>query len=596
MTGVWNLTELYAGIDDPRIEADMQLAEDRATAFADKWSNDDRYMREPVHLRAALDDYEELIGTVGTGNTPLYYVSLSRRIDLSNPELKSLEEKLSLRSRALDAKMQFFVLSIGKMSVATQQRMLHADELKPYHVWLERRFEHASHDLSEDAQNVVRELLPLATSSWSSMLNGTLAAAKARLHVNGKPQLVPFNSLGSYVEGNDADLAKRANDAHVRIVQRHANTAEHELNAVIQAKTRMSKLRGYDRPDGASFLRYHLTADIVESLLGAVERRYDISQNVYELKAELFGRDKLEYHERILAYGSLPSGYQFEDAARMLREVLETLHLDFVMEFDKALDSGHIDWRPRSGKKGGASCSRSLISLPPYLMLNFGGNLADVLTLAHEFGHYLNNLYMQRGGRCSSLTYGAPTPLAEVASTFFEEFVLDAIVKECDEKTRLAVLVSSLGRKVSSVFRQTAATRFEQALYREVDAQGYLSKKQIGELFARHMADYMGPYIDLKAGAHLGWVHWRHFRLGFYNYAYTFAQLVSMSLQERVRRDVGYMDEIVRLLETGSSLPTPELMQFMQLDISSGGVWQAGLNKMQAQLDEARALASELHT
>lgn len=430
MSGMWNLSELYSGPHDPAIEQDMLEAERQVAKFVAKWKSRTDYLESPAVLRVALDEYEALFRGVGMGSRPTYFFTLSRAINQSNAELKGLQSSLHWRSTVMSESLQFFGLSIGELSQSMQDTMLTAVETAPYHVWLKHRFEKASHDLSEEMQSVVNRLLPLATESWRSLLDGLLSNDTAKIVLDGEEKSVPFNALSRYLVSDDSKLAKQANDEHVRIARRHSTVAEHELNAVITAKIRMSELRGYDRPDSESFERNLVTSEIVESMLSTIEQRYAISHGVYDLKAQLFGREILGYHERVLTYGTLPSGYTFEQGSTLLRGVFDTLHPKFAAEFDRVLANGHIDHTPRIGKRGGAACWHSAITLPPYLLLSFTGALQDIQTLGHEFGHYLNNLYMQSGGKCDSLTYGAPTPLAEVASTFFEEYVLDHIVRD----------------------------------------------------------------------------------------------------------------------------------------------------------------------
>lgn len=59
---------------------------------------------------------------------------------------------------------------------------------------------------------------------------------------------------------------------------------------------------------------------------------------------------------------------------------------------------------------------------------------------------------MQTGDLCDGLTFSATTPMAEVASTCFEKFILDAILEKADEETRLAILASALDKELSKIF------------------------------------------------------------------------------------------------------------------------------------------------
>lgn len=592
--GVWNLSELYSGPDDPNIERDLQEAEQRVNEFADKWRPRVDYLVNPGVLREALDELEVLNRAVGTGDRPGYYVALAKAIDTSDAALKSLEATIDKRSTVMGNSLEFFWLAVGRIEATMQQQMLASAVLEPYHVRLSLRFEAAAHDLDESVEVALNDILPLATSSWTSMVNEALSGTTTQMKIGDTVRDVPFSELASYLSTHDAVLAEQANAAHVKTATSFASMAEHELNAVITAKSNMNRLRGYTRADGQSFIRYGLPAGIVDSMLEVIESRYSIAHGYYELKSRLLGRASIQYHQRALAYGSLPSGYTFDQATTILRDVLEALHPDFAVEFDMALASGHIDHVPRKGKRGGAACWHNLIDQPVYMMLNFTGQLNDVETLGHEFGHYLNNRHMQMGERCTGLTYGTVTPMAETASTFFEQYVLDAVSGGVDDETRLAIQLASLNSGTSTIFRQAAATRFEQDLYVDIDAKGHLSKDQIGELFTRHMAAYMGPYVTHDDGTDVGWVHWMHFRRGFYNYGYTFAQLVSSALQDRVNADPAYISEFRRMLETGQSQRTADLLSSLDLNVEDGSVWNTGLDKLERLLHSTTELATKL--
>ena len=329
-------------------------------------------------------------------------------------------------------------------------------------------------------------------------------------------------------------------------------------------------------------------------MLNTVKSKFTIAHEFFDLKSQLLGIETFEYHQRNLKYGDLPEGFSFEQTSDMIRDMLAKLHPDFVVEFDRALADGHIDVFPRLGKRGGAACWHQLIGHPTYLMLNHTGSLDDVQTGAHEFGHYLNNLHMQSGGLCSSLTYGATTPMAEVASMFFEKYILDAVLKQANDEERLAILVGYLQDEVASIFRQSAATLFEQELYAQVEAEGYLSYKDIGQLFNKHMSAYLGPRASMAGDAHLGWVYWGHFRAEFYNYGYVFAMLVAKAMQTRVDADPQYIDEFRRLLSTGMSQTSRDLLNSMGLDVSNESVWLMGLNQLSDVLEETKQLAKKL--
>lgn len=592
LDGTFDLSELYSGLDDPQIEADMVASERAADEFVAKWSERTDYMEDPKILREALDDAEAYSRFYDDGAKPFYYAILRKAVESGNAEVKQLYTQIRNRMTEMSNKGVFFGLNLGRIAPETQQMMLNAPELVVYRQMLSERFENAQYDLGEDVQKAVNLILPHATEGWKSMLSEQLS--KATVTLPGEEARVPFTELGPRMTSKNIDEVTAAQEAHTRILRKYASMAEAEFNNVVAARTKMSELRGHARVESASFLSSGLSAEIVDSMLATVEANYTVVHDIYRLKADLLGVSKLNRAQRSMPYGTLPSGFTFSEAAELVHESFSSLHPSFGDEFAKALRLGRIDWVPRTGKRGGACCWSGSMSMPPYLLLNFKGSLGNVLTLGHESGHYLNDIHMQQGGQCNGLTYNVGTSRAEVASMFQEPFVLDLVMNNVDDETRLAIMVDQLMDSTGSIFHQVAGTRFEQSFYAAVAEKGYLDKRQISELFMQHVRAYMGPSVEQRGNASYGWVHWHHLRLGFYNYSYAFAELVSMAMRERVLADPGYIDEFRRFLRAGSSVDTLSLMDSMNLNVRDGSVWNAGLGALRQQTADARALAVKL--
>jgi oligoendopeptidase F len=426
------------------------------------------------------------------------------------------------------------------------------------------------------------------------MVNELLGEKSARVFDGKRARRVPFNGLPELLSSSNPRVVTEAGNAMTRIMRTLAPIAEREINAIVTTNLRLSQIRHYDRPDAGRFQRDDLDAKVAEAMMATAEGGYPLAHRFYALKARLLGKETFTYPERVAAYGQLPDGYNFEQGAELLRGVLTKLHPDFAREFERALASGHIDALPRAGKLGSAACWRSLIGQPTYLLLNFMGQVRDIQTLGHEFGHYLNNMYMQKAGLCNSLTFGATTPMAEGVGNFFEKYVLDAIAAEADAETQLALMVADLDRETASIFRQTAAMRFEQELYAQIEQEGYLSHQRIGEIFRHHMSAYLGNAVTVDEAAGLWWIHWNHFRADFYVYGYTFAMMVAKALQVRHAADPAYIDEFRRLLSTGKAEKSRDLLASMGLDIAEQQIWQTSLDAFGSKLDAVEALAREL--
>ena len=80
---------------------------------------------------------------------------------------------------------------------------------------------------------------------------------------------------------------------------------------------------------------------------------------------------------------------------KLISGVFDKLDPQFQEIFMGFVNNGQIDVYPKSGKRGGAFCAIERPTQPTYILLNHTNNLRDVLTLAHEAGHGINNELMK---------------------------------------------------------------------------------------------------------------------------------------------------------------------------------------------------------
>jgi oligoendopeptidase F len=588
----WNLSELYNGDDDPRIQADVEAARAAATAFAAKWRSRDDYLTDAAVLGEALADYEQLAREHGVAARPSYYLWLRRTVDQNNNDLKAKTAVVEKAVAEISNQLKFFELKLGQTKPADQPAHLAGRQIAPYKYWLSRIYEQAKYNFNEQTEQVLEMIEPQATRSWIDMIEEILSAKSVRVWDGAAETEHPFNSALEMLKSPDLKVVDSVGQAINATLDEVAPLAEREINAVVTTYKRETQLRGFDTPERARYVGDGLKPEVAEVMMSAIEKRYDLPRRYYALMAKILGQDKLKYWQRSVTLGQIPAGYSFQKAIDSVARVLGNLDPDFSVKLHEALKKGYIDADVRPGKSGGAFCAYTGLNEPNYLMLNFTGGLRDVETLAHEFGHYLNFVYMKE--ECNGLNYGVPTPLAEITSTFNEKYIMEELLTEADDETRLSIMLSTLSSEAATIFRQTAAMRFEQELYREIDAKGYLSHEQIGRLFVKHMEPYMGDAVEQSEGAGNWWIYWSHLRTLFYNYSYSFAFLVAKALQVQVDSDPAFITEYKRLLRAGLRYDPQELLKSMGLDITTEALWNKGIDAFEDSLNEAEALAKKL--
>ncbi|MEW6118052.1 MAG: M3 family oligoendopeptidase [Nitrospirota bacterium] len=590
---VWNLTPLFENDNDRRIEVQRTKVEQKSYAFITKWKDRSDYLEDPVVLKEALDEYESWSRCCGTDGDEGYYFWLRTQQDQNDPGLKAKLNKVEDFSRKIQNDIQFFHLRIAKIPQEHQKRFLEYEGLKEYKHFLERIFAEAKYLLSEQEEKILTLKASTSYFNWIRMTSGFLAKEeRAILQEDGTRALKNFSEIMSLTSDKNKRVRDGAAKALNDVLYKYVDVAEAEINSVLANKKTDDELRGLPRPDLSRHISDDVESDIVDTLVASVSGRFDIPARYYRLKAKLMKVKQLKYHERNVEYGTIDKKYSFTESIRLVDKVFRSLDPEFSDILASFLENGQFDVHPRKGKGSGAFCAHHLISQPTYILLNHTGKLDDVLTLAHELGHGINNELIKK--KQNALNFGTPTSTAEVASTFMEDFVLQEIRKKADDELQLAILMKKLNDDASTIFRQVACYRFEQELHQEFRKKGYLSKEEIGSIFQEHMAAYMGPAVEQSAGSENWWVYWGHIRYFFYVYSYAGGLLISKSLQNSVKEDPAFIGKVKEFLSAGLSDSPKNIFMRLGIDIAERGFWDKGLGEIERLLEETIALARKL--
>jgi oligoendopeptidase F len=590
---IWNLQCLFDNDDDPKMEKQLKGVVKKSYQFINKWKNRKDYLKYPDILREALDDYERWKRTYGTDGKEGYYFWLRTAQDQNNPHLKAKYNKAENVSKRIENDIQFFYLSIANIGKRRQKQFLESSFLRPYIHFLERIFAESQYLLSEPEERILNLKTSPSHSNWVKMTSSFLSKEVREVIIeNGKKDTLTFAEILSLMNSQNKKVRDSASKAFNDIMYQHVDVAEPEINAILQNKKIDDELRKVPRPDLTRHINDDIDSEIVDTLVKAVSDRFDISSQFYALKAKLLKVKKLKYHERNVDLGDITKKYSFHKSVKLIYKVLESLDSEFIEIFTRFIEHGQFDVYPRKGKTSGAFCAHHLISQPTYILLNHTNKLRDVLTLAHELGHGINNELIKK--KQHALNFGTPTSTAEVASTFMEDFVLQEILKKADDELKFSILMTKLNDEVSTIFRQIACYQFEQALHEEFRLKCYISKEDIGKLFQKHMAAYMGDYVEQSPGSENWWVYWSHIRSFFYVYSYASGLLISKSLQNSVKENPHFIKKVSEFLSAGLSDSPKAIFRKLGIDITDRSFWERGLTEVETLLQETTTLAKEL--
>ena len=365
------------------------------------------------------------------------------------------------------------------------------------------------------------------------------------------------------------------------------------FNTIAVDKSIDDRLRGYATWISSRNLSNDTSDEAVQALVDAVVGRYDVVQRYYKLKARLLGLDTLSFYDRMAPLDDDPTHVGWDEASEIVLSAFSDFSGETGEVVDRFFTEGWIDAPPRDGKRPGAFCATNVPDVHPYVFMNYTGDRRSVLTLAHELGHGLHGYLAQPLG-----LFNASTPLttAETASVFGEALTFKRLLAiEEDPRRRLNLLAGRIEDSIATVFRQVAMNRFEDSVHTQRRNEGELSPEKFQELWLETQTTMFADSVDID-GYGTWWSYIPHF-IGTpgYVYAYSYGFLFALSIFRKYELEGDSMVEpYLDLLRAGGSRPPHELAEMVGLDLTDPQIWDAGIDALEAELDEAEALAADV--
>jgi oligoendopeptidase F len=583
----WNLGDLFAGRDDPKIAerlakaaADNDALVKLKGAFVAARANADRLgmlLAEGIRLYEAATNG---LWTVGA------YASLSASVARDDPAWAKFEADFRGKAAVIAAESLFFTLELNELEEWEIEAALRANpEAARYRPWLRRVRLGRPHELSADLERMLVDRGP-AVANWTRLYDETLSRLVV---VSGREGLTLAEALNR-LSDPDPKQRKAAARGLAKALEANAPVLGLALNTVAMEKAVEDRWRKFDSPAASRHLANEVDAASVAAMEEAVVDAYPrLSHRYYALKAKLMGKRVLDQWDRNAPLDQAkPKTYNWNQAKGMVLEAFAGLTPVFADHARTFFDHPWIDARPRSGKSSGAYSHPVTSDAHPYVFLNYMGERRDVLTLAHELGHAVHQTLAAPLG---TLLADTPLTLAETASIFGEGLVFERLLAEATPADRRALLAGKIEDGLNTVVRQIAFHRFE-TRFHAARAESEVSADQIAQIWLEVMGESLGPAVKLNSGYEYYWAYVSHFvHAPFYVYAYAFGNLLVEALMAAREQDpAGFTPLYEQLLAAGGTKTYVEALAPFGLDPRQKSFWAAGCLRLERLVDEFERL------
>jgi oligoendopeptidase F len=582
----WNLSELYTGPDDPRIEADLAEARRQAEAFAQNYRG--KVTSGELDGRALANVLAEYEVLAELEHRPSFYASLLFASDTQNSKAQRLIQHTREAATEIANVLMFFSLELIGLDEQQAAALLAAPELAEYQHYLEalRRFK--PYTLSEREEQLLNQKQLTSSSAFEQLYEELTGSLRFKLTLDGEEQELTDGEVMALLRHPDREVRERAFTTFLDTHANHALVLTAIFNNIFLDHKIDCEMRRYPDVTLPTHLSNEIAPETVEAMMQAVERHYPLAQEYFRLKAQLLNVERLKNTDIYAPIEAEVEQLSFAQAQELILTAFGQFNEQFAALAADFFHKRWIDAEVRPGKRGGAFCAALSPRHHPYVLCSFNGTGRDVSTIAHELGH---GIHYSLARRQTLLNYDAPLVLAETASVFAEIVLTRHLLAQAKSAAaRRGILCETLEEMYGTVFRQTALTRFEMAAHQQ-RKDGQLATDDLSAIWLREQEKVFGASVEMIPAYRWGWTYIGHFiHSRFYCYSYSFGELLTLALYQRyLDEGAAFVPGYLRLLESGGSQRPEHALARIGIDINQPEFWDRGFRVIQGLLDDLRA-------
>jgi oligoendopeptidase F len=587
--GKWDLTDL---VDD---SSTKKVAELVANIKEDvkEFENNRRILKPDLSIsifEGLVHKIENILEDLSTVNS---FAHLKYAANTSSNEAAALVLQMEKLSSEVSNQMLFFDLWFKKeLDKNNAQRLI--DSISTvYREYLRHKRLIAKYSLNESEEKIINTLevtgLGALIKIYDRMTNNfEFTVVKKR---GNKKIIKTFKNkekLLSLVRSPKANEREYAYKALLKTYEKNSGVlGEIYQNLVTQWRDENISIRGFNSAISVRNIYNNIDDATVETLLSVCKENAYLFHNYFLEKARLIGVKKLRRYD---LYAPISNSnilkFTFKNAAKLVSDTFYKFNPRFGIYTERLFKENHIDSEIRNGKTGGAFCYTVSPQRTPYVLLNFDGMMRDVSTMAHEFGHAIHSIFASNK---PILVSHAPLPLAETASVFGEMLLNEEFYKKLNGEKKQIFLAEQIDDMYATIMRQAFFTIFEIEAHKHIVEQS-VTIDNISNLYIDNLKDQFGNSIRISDDFKWEWLYIPHFfHTPFYCYAYSFGNLLVLSLYQQYREEgKSFISKYLKILSAGGSEKPETLLKDSGFDITEASFWQQGFDLIKTKIKKLK--------
>lgn len=586
-TGDWDLASFYAERLGPDYRRDRDLFKEKL----------ERAQNE-TDLTKLLVLWEELVSdNEHVGTYLLCLRSADGRDQTVAQEMASFQADGS-RLRQLEVGLGERLKELDEAGLTA---LLADPRLKDLGYYCRRLRQRALWQMPTELENLAADLDVDGMAAWGRLYDQVAGRLEFQYQdAEGKTVTQPMSMKNSLLEDPDPGVRRSvlegSNDAWKSV----QDVCAAALNAIAGTRLTLYKRRGIPHFLEPALFDSAVEATTLNAMMEAIASRYELPRQFLRLKARILGVPRLGFQDLTAPLPDLDnSKIAWEEAGRILVEETRQTYPAFSQFCRESLDRRWVDWSPREGKRPGGYCTGSTRLRESRIFMTYHGAFGDLMTLTHEFGHAWHTHTLKQERPLNTLY---PMTLAETASTFAENLLIDALLRapSTTPKQRLKLLDSRMERATAFLLNIPSRFHFEKRFYEE-RSQGEVSVDRLHELMRAAQLECYGDSLDQDSLDSYFWASKLHFyitEVSFYNFPYSFGYLFSLGVYAQAER-LGdkFLSAYEGLLQaTGRATAEEVAREHLGVDLGKPLFWLDSLALVEEDMRQFDQLAREIYS
>jgi oligoendopeptidase F len=587
----WDLAQIVEGASPEEIRSGLENVINDAEAFSKVYFDRIESM-SPKELNRFLKEFERLfVRLMDLG----LYCKLSFDADSTDPtagQLRQWSDQIRVKYEQIMAPVH---IVLGKR-IHENPSIAEDSALHQYKHYLEKMAAKAPFKLSEEEEKLVQMKDINGISLIQQLRNSWISEKSFEIEVDGVTKSVPYSTLSALRISTNREVRKKASYTLYKMFHDEKTLYAYALRSICTDHVSMSRLRKEPSTMTQSFLAQDVDENTIESLLTAIEGTIEQYHEFLELKAKTMGLEKLAGYD-VIAPIITESSWSFDwtEAKSLAIEAFASFDEEFGSIVKDMFNGKRVDAANRKGKRPGAFCAPWYDKKKCFVHTTYNGTYTELSVLAHELGHAVQGHYAFRDQ--SALNRSPGSCLAEMGSVFGELLLAEEMLDKSETKEqRIEILGDLLSRYFYVVHYVCIRVIFEKNIYQYIEEGKLIDADTACELWKDARYKIFGDSVDWDEAEYMEyeWARIPHFykaNFRFYNYSYSFAQMLVFALYEAYKEGgPEFAERFKTLLGIGGSMsPHDQLLEF-GYNIADPSFWELGAKQADRFLKELREL------